>query len=144
MGRSNIRDRTILFLCRDNSCLSVIAEAIANKLLPPKTRVFGASLKQAKVDPKAFQVLREVGIDVPVQDAKGLDAIPTRDIDLIVTLGEADETQTPVSPSTKWRTWEISDPSREPEADLNAFRHARDEISNRIGGLFLDYWRNLA
>ncbi len=41
-------------------------------------------------------------------------------------------------------TWDISDPCREPRADLEAFRRARDEINGKIGGLFLDYWRNLA
>ncbi len=144
MGRSNIRDRKILFLCPDNSCLSVIAEAIAKKLLPPKTQVFGASLKQDTVDPKTLQVLREIGINVPAQDAKRLDVIPTGDIDLIVALGDPGVARPNVSSRAKWQTWEISDPCREPGADLDAFRHARDEINNRIGGLFLDYWRNLA
>jgi arsenate reductase (thioredoxin) len=143
MVRSKIRDRKILFLSRDNSCLSLIAETIAKRLLPPRTQVFSAGLKQAKVDPKALEVLREIGIDVPIQEAKGLDVIPTHDIDLIVALGEPGEARPTISSRAKWSTWDISDPCREPGADLQAFRHARDEINNRIGGLFLDYWRNL-
>jgi arsenate reductase len=145
MVRSNIRDRNIVFLSRDNGCLSLIAEAIANKLLPPKTQVFSAGLKKDKIDPKALQVLREIGISVPPQEPKGLDAIPTRDIDLVVMLGKPTEGLPIVSPRASRRTtWEISDPCRESEADLDAFRHVRDEINTRIGGLFLDYWRNLA
>jgi arsenate reductase (thioredoxin) len=143
MVRSKIRDRKILFLSRDNSCLSLIAETIARRLLPPRTQVFSAGLKQAKVDPKALEVLREIGINVPIQEAKGLDVIPTHDIDLIVALGEPGEARPTISSRAKWSTWDISDPCREPGADLQAFRHARDEINNRIGGLFLDYWRNL-
>jgi arsenate reductase (thioredoxin) len=143
MVRSKIRDRKILFLSRDNSCLSLIAETIAKRLLPPRTQVFSAGLKQAKVNPKALEVLREIGIDVPIQEAKGLDVIPTHDIDLIVALGEPGEARPTISSRAKWSTWDISDPCREPGADLQAFRHARDEINNRIGGLFLDYWRNL-
>jgi arsenate reductase len=144
MVRSNIRDRNILFLSRDNGSLSLIAEAIATKLLPPKTHVFGACLKQDKIDPKAVQVLREIGINVSTEEAKGLDVVPTQDIDLIVRLGEPGEAQPTVSPRAKCETWDISDPCQEPRADLDAFRHARDEINNKIGGLFLDYWRNLA
>jgi arsenate reductase (thioredoxin) len=143
MVRSSIRARKILFLSRDNSCLSLIAEAIAKRLLPPRTQVFSAGLKQDKVDPKALEVLREIGINVPTQEAKGLDVIPSQDFDLVVALGEPGENKPTISPRAKWSTWNISDPCREPEADLKAFRHARDEINKRIGGLFLDYWRNL-
>jgi arsenate reductase len=144
MKRSNIRDRNILFLSHDNDCLSFIAEAIAKQLLPPKTQVFSAALKQDKIDPKALQVLREIGINVSTQEAKRLDVVPTRDIDLIVTLGKPGQAQPTVSPKARLSTWDISDPCREPRTDLDAFRHARDEINNKIGGLFLDYWRNLA
>jgi len=144
MVRSNIRDRNILFLSRDNGSLSLIAEAIAKKLLPPKTHVFGACLKQDKIDPMAVQVLREIGINVSTIEVKGLDVVPTQDIDLIVRLGEPCEAQPTVSPRAKYETWEISDPCQEARAGLDAFRQARDEINNKIGGLFLDYWRNLA
>jgi arsenate reductase len=144
MVRSNIDDRNILFLCQDNDCLSFIAEAIARQLLRPKTQVFSAGLKGGEIDPKAVRVLREIGIDVSTHEAKRLNVIPTQDIDLIVMLGEPDGAQPTVFPRAKCKTWDISDPCREPRADLDAFRQARDEINNKIGGLFLDYWRNLA
>jgi arsenate reductase (thioredoxin) len=134
----------MLLLCHNNDCLSFIAEAIAKQLLPPKTQVFSAGLKGGKIDPKAVQVLREIGIKVSTQEAKRLDVLPTHDIDLIVMLGEPGEAEPTVSRHAKWRTWDISDPCREPRADLDAFRHARDKMNNKIRGLFLDYWRNLA
>jgi arsenate reductase len=144
MAHSKIHDRKILFLSQENDCLSFIAEAIAEKLLPPKTQVFSVGLKEDRIDPKAVRVLQEIGIDVSTQEPKRLDAIPTQDIDLVVRLGESDEGHVAVTPRAKCRTWKISDPCRQPTADLDAFRHARDEINNKIGGLFLDYWRNLA
>ena len=144
MTRSKIRDRKILFLSQENDCLSFIAEAIAKKLLPPKTQVFSAGLKEGKIDPKAVRVLQEIGIDVSTQEPKRLDAIPTQDIDLVVRLGEAGEGHVAVTPRAKCTTWDIADPCRQPTADLDALRQARDEINNKIGGLFLDYWRNLA
>ena len=144
MARLKIRDRKILFLSEENDCLSFIAEAIAKKLLPPKTQVFSAGLKEGKIDPKAVRVLQEVGIDVSTQEPKRLDAVPTQDIDLVVRIGKSDEGHVAVTPRATCTTWEISDPCRQPTADLDAFRHARDEINNKIGGLFLDYWRNLA
>jgi arsenate reductase len=143
MVQFHSRDRNILFLSRDNGCLSLIAEAIAKKLLPPKTQILSAGVKPDKIDPRALQVLREIGIGTSSHEAKEPDVTPTRDIDLIVMLGDGGEVQPTVSPRASRRTtWEISDPCREPGADLDAFRHVRDEINNRIGGLFLDYWRN--
>jgi arsenate reductase len=142
--RSKIRDRNILFLSHDNDCLSFIAETIAKQLLPPGTRVFSAGLKGGKIDPKAVEVLREIGINATTQEVKSVDVIPTKDIDLVVTLGAPAGVQPPIPPRAKRRTWDISDPCREPGADLDTFRHARDEINSKIGGLFLDYWRNVA
>ena len=112
--------------------------------MPPKTQVYSAGLKQGKIDPKAVQVLREIGIHVSIRDTKGLDVIPTHDIDLIVMFREPGEAQPPVSSRAKLTTWDIADPCREPWADVEAFLRARDEINGKIGGLFLDYWRNLA
>jgi arsenate reductase (thioredoxin) len=142
--RSKIRDRNILFLSHNNDCLSFMAETIAKRLLPPKTQVFSAGLKGGQIDPKAIQVLREIGINATIQEAKSLNVIPTKDIDLVVTLGKPGEVQPTISAHAKCKTWDISDPCRESRADLDEFRHARDEINNKIGGLFLDYWRNLA
>ena len=88
-------------------------------------------LKQDKVDPKALEVLREIGIDVPTQEAKEPDVIPTYDVDLIVALGEPGEAKATLSPRTKWSTWDISDPCGDAGADLKAFRHARQHPKNR-------------
>ena len=145
MTQTNIRDRKILFLSRDNGCLSLIANAIAKKLLPPKTQIFTAGLKHDKIDPRAVLVLREFGIHVSGQEVKEPNVVPTHDIDLVVILADKDEVQPTVYPRASRRTtWEISDPCRKPGADLNAFRRARDEINVRVGGLFLDHWRNPA
>ena len=145
MARAKIRDRNILFLSRGNGCLSLIAEAIAKKLLPPKTQIFSAGAKKDEIDPRALQVLREIGIGTSTQEAKEAGAIPPRGLDLIVILGEVDELEPTVSARARRRTtWKISDPCGEAGADLNAFRRVRDEINARIGGLFLDHWRNVA
>src|SRR5262245_19077912 len=125
MTRSNIRERQILFLSHENDCLSFIAEAIAKKLLPPKTQVFSARLKEGKIDPKAVRVLQEIGIDASAQEPKRLNAIPIQDIDLVVRLGESGEGHVTVTPGAKCRTWDITDPCQQPTEDLDAFRHAR-------------------
>jgi arsenate reductase len=144
MVRSNIRERKILFLCQDNACLSLIAEALAQEHLPPKTQVFSAGLHPAMIDPDAAQVLREIGIDVSTQETKGLDAVPIHDMDLIIALGVPRNSLPIVSSRTRLKIWDIADPRREPEANLQTFQRVRDEIDNRVGALFLDHWRSIA
>ena len=142
MARANIRDRNILFLCQHNGCLSFMAEAIARRLLPPKTLVFSAAVKERRIDPRTVQVLHESGINVSSQEAKARDGIG--DIDLIIMLGEPGEAQPTAFPHAKFTTWKIPDPCQDSQANLETFRHTRDEIDGMIAGLFLDYWRNIA
>ena len=98
MARSSICERKILFLSQDNDCLSFIAEAIAKQLLPPKTQVFSAGLKGGKIDPRAVEVLREIGINVPTEEVKWLERIPADDLDLIIMLGKPGDSRPVVSP----------------------------------------------
>jgi hypothetical protein len=84
-----------------------------------------------------------LGINATTQEAKSLDVIPTKDIDLVITIGKPGRNHSSISLRAKSKTWEIS-ACGEPSADVDAFRHARDEINRKVSGLFLDYWRNLA
>ena len=43
--RRNRLEKNILFLAEDNACLSLMAEAMAKHMSPPKTRVFSAGLR---------------------------------------------------------------------------------------------------
>jgi hypothetical protein len=59
-------------------------------------------------------------------------------------LGKRGGTRPRIAPRARVTTWEIPELSRGANADLEAFRRARDAINNMVGGLFLDHWRNLA
>jgi protein-tyrosine-phosphatase len=141
MVQSKIRDRKILFLCEDNACLSLIAEAIAKQLRPPQAQVFSAGVSPRAADARTVGALLERGIDTPSSN-KGLDGVSVQDIDLIVVLGKLVGPD-PVFPSrTRWERWPVSDPRQEPGDALESFHSAIDEIDKRVAGLFLDYWRN--
>jgi hypothetical protein len=64
----------------------LIAEAIAKTLLPPKTQVFGACLKQDKIGPRGSGIAG-IGINVSTEQIKGLDVIPAQEIDRRLILG---------------------------------------------------------
>jgi arsenate reductase (thioredoxin) len=144
MVRSSIRDRNILFLCKDNACLSLIAEAIARRLRPPQVKVFSAGMQPQAIDAQTVGALLERGIDVPTNRSKGLDAIEVHDIDLIIALGDVQAPDAAFSSGTKWECWELSDPRQGAGGALEPFHRVIDEIDTRVAALFLDYWRNLA
>lgn len=147
MPRRTIRERNILFLCMDNSYASPIAEAIANRLAPPGTKIFSAGLLPCQIHPAATRVMQEVGIDISGHRSQGLEDIPIKEIDLIVALGELKGKRTRLPPKIKLERWSLPDPGRVGggEAAIRAvFRSFRDEIDKRVAALFLDYWRNSA
>jgi arsenate reductase len=147
MTRRAIRERNILFLCMDNSYASPIAEAIANCLAPPGTKVFGAGLFPCQIHPAADRVMREVGIDISSHRPKGLDAVPMKEIHLVVALGLAKEQLPPLPAKVRVEYWPIPNTQQVSggEAAIRAvFRYVRDEIDRKVAALFLDYWRNVA
>jgi arsenate reductase len=135
----------ILFLCVANSARSQMAEGIARRLLGPAVRVASAGSRPTAVSPYAVSVLAEIGIDISDQRAKGMDAVAADAFDVVVTLcGEA---ECPVLPAgVRQLHWPLDDPAAHPpnappETIRQRFRHARDAIVARLGGLTADMER---
>jgi arsenate reductase (thioredoxin) len=130
----------ILFLCTGNSCRSQMAEGWGRKLLAERFEVFSAGLEKHGLNPRAVQVMAEVGVDISAQYSKTLDELPDDHFDYVITLcGHANET-CPYFPGKVIHRG-FDDPpklaagaSNEEEA-LAHYRRVRDEIR--------DYVRNL-
>ena len=139
MRRQHIQ-RTILFLCEDNACLSQMAEAAARHLAPPRTRVYSAGVKPSEIPAPVIQAMQELGISMSGQRSKSLADVPMQDIDLVVSFGEADKGCDRLPGRAKITRWPITGITTNP--DLPAIRARRDEIDKRVFALFLDHWRN--
>jgi arsenate reductase len=145
--RRAIRERNILFLCEDNSCLSQMAEAVARHLDPPKIRIFSAGVKPAQIPAPVYRVMEELGISMSGQSSKGVNEVPLNEIDLIVSFGDAHNQCGRLPPKAKVERWPIANPARASggsAAVLSTLRNGRDEIDRRVFALFLDHWRNVA
>ena len=146
--RREINERTILFLCEDNACLSQMAEAAAKHLSPPKTRIFSAGVRPAVISAQAIEAMRELGINMSGQKSKGLSDIPLDEIDLIVSFGDADKQCRELPRRAKIARWAIARLERDEapgggaSTPLPGLRACRDEIDKRVFALFLDHWRN--
>jgi arsenate reductase len=130
--------RRVLFLCVHNSARSQIAEGLTRHLAPPGVEVWSAGSKPGAVDPRAIQVMQEIGIDIGGQRSKSLDQVPWQEADTVVTVcGERDEVCPVLASGVRRVHWPLSDPVQAPKDQaLDAFRETRDELKWRIASMW--------
>lgn len=128
--------RTVLFLCTGNSCRSQMAEAIVNAR-HSDWRAFSAGTKPSGyVHPMAIQALQEAGI-THTGESKSIEALPTRDFDLVVTVCDSAAEECPIWPGKAGRRMHRSfrDPAKVEGTDeqkMSVFREVRDEMLQAI------------
>ncbi|WP_438350721.1 arsenate reductase (thioredoxin) [Paenibacillus sp. FA6] len=127
----------IYFLCTGNSCRSQIADGFMKMLGGDKYEVKSAGLEAHGLNPRAIQVMNEVGIDITKHTSDVIDPEILNRADYVITLcGHADE-HCPVvmNPNVvKWH-WGFDDPAKATgteEEIIVQFRAVRDSIKSRI------------
>ena len=136
---SNNERLKLLFLCTGNSCRSQMAEGWAKHLFGDKLEVSSAGSEPATVDPRAIEVMADVGIDLSTHCSKPVTEFRDVGVDRVFTLcGDAHE-QCPLwlgaatvqhhgfaDPPTLARDEDTA------EGVLRHYRRVRDEIGNWI------------
>ncbi len=129
----------ILFLCTGNSCRSQIAEGWARHIGGDSVAVQSAGIEAHGKNPRAIEVMQEIGIDISGQESTIVNDDMLQAADVVVTVcGHADE-QCPVLPPgiTKLH-WPLTDPAKATgteEEIMIEFRATRDEIEGRVNEL---------
>ena len=129
----------VLFLCTGNSCRSQIAEGWAKHIGGDSVVVHSAGIEAHGKNPRAVEVMQEIGIDISGQESTIIDDTMLQNADVLVTVcGHADE-QCPVLPPgiTKLH-WPLTDPAKATgteEEIMIEFRATRDEIKGRVNEL---------
>ncbi|MFF2479788.1 arsenate reductase (thioredoxin) [Paenibacillus sp. NPDC058071] len=133
----------VYFLCTGNSCRSQIADGFLNSLGSDRYEVRSAGLEAHGLNPRAVQVMKEVGVDISGNSSDVIDPEVLNRATYVITLcGHADE-HCPVimnSNVIKWH-WGFDDPAQATgteEEIMAQFRHVRDSIKARIEK-FLQY-----
>jgi arsenate reductase len=125
-----------MFLCTANSCRSQMAEGFAKEFGKGLIEVHSAGLMAAGVHNRAIAVMKEIGIDISNQKSKVIEEGLLKQMDIIVTLcGYAEELCPYTPPEIKRIHWPIKDPVGTigtKEEIMNEFRHARDEIKEKV------------
>ncbi|WP_420837954.1 arsenate reductase (thioredoxin) [Calorimonas adulescens] len=121
-----------MFLCINNSCRSQMAEGIAKTLKGDEYEVFSAGMEPTHVNPRAIEVLKEIGIDISSQYSKLIENHLLNSMDIVVTLcGEAEEACPVTPPHIKREHWPLPDPARATgteEEIMDKFREVRNKI----------------
>jgi len=123
--RHKFKKKRVLFLCVENSCRSQMAEAIFNSLAKNAVAESAGIKPASKVDERAIEVMKEIGIDISNKKPKLLSR--DKEYDIIVTMGCMNGC--PVTPKEKTIEWNIPDPKGK---DIDEYRKVRDEIRKRI------------
>lgn len=128
--------KIVYFLCTGNSCRSQMAEGFGEKYLGDQFDVRSAGIEAHGLNPKAVQVMKEVGIDISHQKSKLIDMNLLKKAYLIVTLcGDAEERCPMTPPQVRREHWGFDDPAKAQGTEMEkqvVFRRVRDEIEKRI------------
>lgn len=120
--------KRVLFVCVENSCRSQIAEAFARIHGGENVVAYSAgSRPSGSVNPKAIEIMKEIGYDLSTHESKSLDDVPQETYDFVATMGCGDEC--PFVRAKQREDWQIPDPKN---MAPDEFRQVRDEIERRV------------
>ena len=115
-----------------------MGEALVNYYLGARWRAYSAGVKPSKLNPRAVEVMREIGIDISQHHSKSVDEFINKDdIDLVITVCDNAKENCPVFlKPVKQVHIGFEDPAPftgEPdETALPKFREVRDEIKAKL------------
>jgi arsenate reductase len=129
--------KSVMFVCKRNSCRSQMAEGFAKHLGAGKIAVTSSGLESSQVHPTAIQVMSEIGIDITQQTSKALSDFEPAEYDIVISLCGCG-----VNLPEQWlvrevfQDWQLDDPDGQP---IKTFYRVRDEIKERVSQLIEVY-----
>jgi arsenate reductase len=129
------KKKRVLFLCTGNVARSQMGEGLLRHLGGDRFEAFSAGLVPSYVRPNAITVMKELGIDISHHRSKSLNEYLDTAFDFVITVCDHASEHCPVFPGPAKRIhWSIDDPVAPggEEAQFEAFRHARDDLRQRI------------
>jgi arsenate reductase len=134
----------VLFLCTENACRSQMAEGLVNHDLAGRVKAYSAGVRPSRVNPRAIQVMGELGIDISHHRSKAVDDLKGVQFDLVITVCDKAAAQCPLFPGNA-EILHISfpDPAQATgteEEILAVFRQVRDAMRQQLIPLLKVRW----
>ncbi len=128
----------VLFLCIENACRSQMAEGLVNHDLAGRVQAFSAGLRPNRVNPRAIQVMAELGIDISRHRSKSVDDLAGEQFDLVIPVCDHAREQCPVYLGPQKILVSFPDPAKATgteEEIMAAFRQVRDDLRTQLVAL---------
>ena len=126
----------VLFLCTENACRSQMAEGLVNHDLAGQVKAWSAGVRPSRVNPRAIQVMAELGINISHHRSKSVDNMAGEQFDLVITVCDQAQQQCPIfTGETQVMYIGFPDPARATgtEAEvMAAFRQGRDALRDQL------------
>jgi len=125
---------TVLFICVENACRSLMAEAMFNADPPPGWVGTSAGTRpSAAPNPRTAPMLAELGFSLPAHPPRALTQEMMDAARVRVTMGCLDDASCPAHlKGLELRDWALTDPSK---LDDDGFRQVRDRLAAHVRGL---------
>jgi len=123
---------SVLFVCRNNSIRSQMAETILNSLFNKTHISFSGGTEPKNINKNTIKVLKEIGMDISNKESKNIDNFKNMKFDYVITVCEDDKC--PYFPDAdNYIHKSFKDPKNSSKAEyLDSFREVRDEIKGWI------------
>lgn len=127
-------DRTVLFVCVENACRSLMAEAMFNAIAPPGWKAVSAGTAPAQAaNPRTGPMLEELGMSLPRHPPQALTSEGMVGASVRITMGCLDDASCPARlKSLGVVDWGLPDPAKLDDA---GFRRVRDDLQARVTAL---------
>ncbi|MCL2687048.1 MAG: arsenate reductase ArsC [Methanobrevibacter sp.] len=134
-NRDNLNDVNkvnVLFICKNNSIRSQMAEAILNSLYNETYIAFSGGINPTNINENTVHVLKEIRIDISNKSSKNLEIFENMKFNHVITV--CDDDKCPYFLNTEnYINKSFKDPKSSSKSDnLDSFREVRDEIKNWI------------
>lgn len=127
--------KRVLVMCTGNVARSQMGEGLLRRYGGDRFEVFSGGLVPSYVRPNAITVMKELGIDISDHRSKSVNEFAGESFDYVITVCDHAAQHCPSFPGKAKRIhWSIKDPVviGDDEAQLEAFREARDDLKRRI------------
>jgi protein-tyrosine-phosphatase len=134
-------EKSVLFICVQNSARSQIAEAYFRKYVGNNITCSSAGTTPAgKINPDAITVMKEVGIDLSANKPKVLTNEIVDHSSVIINLGCMDRNSCPAALLERsMEDWGIEDPAGK---SIEKMREVRDQIELKVVNLIRQLSKN--
>jgi arsenate reductase len=132
--------KNVLFLCTGNSCRSQMADGIINHDFAGQVEAVSAGSEPRGLNPKAVQLMAEIGIDISQNSSDHLSTFEEQDFHWVISLCDDADNRCPSVLNEVPRTHiTFDDPplaTGSKEEIMTVYRQVRDQIRAQLGEFF--------